>query len=37
MSCAMLSMDIEGGFDHVDIGTLRDLMIGRSANPNTVK
>ena len=37
MSCAMLSMDIEGGFDHVNIGTLRDIMIGRGANPNTVK
>ena len=37
MSCAMLSMDIQGGFDHVDIGTLWDLMISRGANPNTVK
>ena len=37
MSCAMLSMDIEGGFDHVDIGTLRDLMIGRCASLNIVR
>ena len=37
MCCTMLSMDIERGFDHVDIGTLQDLMISRGANPNTVK
>lgn len=37
MSRAMLSMDIEGGFDHVDVDTLGDLMMGRGASLNTVK
>lgn len=37
MSCAILSMDFEGGFDHVGIDTLGDLMLGRGADPNTVR